>query len=341
MVKLIVKCGNDKPDEVYMDGNEPVSEGLKRIYKEPLQSSLVENIILRQKTPESFPQSPDCEAFLGDVGIPARYLAQANFELILQENSPNKDKKFDDICNNGGNTAFDHNKYTKFAIMANGNTGSETSSMSKFNRTVQCYENAYVMSEISSLHTSVCAITTPNLPKNICMKGSGFFIAPGLIITNYHVILEFIELQNDLTQNVKPLEIQEDLDLSCLSFQVVACFHPFYYLEQTDPQKEAERLKMCFRLRKIRPFEKTYLDYVIVEIEKIQTDSNFEPVAPIFDDMKVSMVLQQVHIMGWKPDVRQKVIDLCCTLLMPSNIKIYSTYPGVCGRAFTALREFL
>ena len=325
MVKLIVKCGNNRPDEVYMEEIEPVWKGLKGFYKERLQSCPVENMMLQQTKPGCTPHCLDGEAV---PGIPAKYLAHGGLELILQENDSNKTRKFDVICKNGSDTIFEQKKVNiKFAAptfhpsqdrgeLISSKQENETSSSSKFNRKIKSFVEAAVLREISSLDTSVCAIMSPDLPDATCMKGSGFLIAPGLIITNYHVIFEFIKLQNVY----QALLIHEDLDLRCLSFPPVACFYSDF-LEQPDPQKETERQKMCFRLGKVKAFQKDHfdperdLDYVIAEIEKIETDSNFEPVAPSFDVYNERE--QQVHIMGWKMDhdVREKVIDMFCPLI--------------------------
>ena len=206
--------------------------------------------------------------------------------------------------------------------------------ITKFNRTIKCHADADVLFTISSLRTSVCAIIAPGLPADSSMAGTGFVIGKGLIISNYHVIVQFIKLHNEHSH--EQVEIKENLDMRQLKFSAVACFHSDF-LEQKNPEEEFQRQKMSFKLGKIRAFQKEEseferdLDYVIIEIENIPNYSNFNPLIPNFDYLDPRTtdeknVLHPVHIMGWKIKTfgeKQaggvKVIDVCCLALQSST----------------------
>ena len=183
--------------------------------------------------------------------------------------------------------------------------------------------------EMNQIHyrpepSSVCAIMRQESNKVTCCAGTGFIIAQGLMISNYHVIVKFINLHNNFIEQNKTsscpsrarlVQIEENLDLRHLRSKPVACFC-LAFLKQNDPEKESERLTMCFELGKIRAFQKDQndernLDYVIVETEKIPNYSNFEPVAPTFAylEMNTNENMQQVQVLGLKIDYEEDIIE--------------------------------
>ena len=205
-----------------------------------------------------------------------------------------------------------------------------------FCNVIKSHANADLLHHITTFRSSVCAIIDEKDTQ--ILMGTGFYYDAGLIITNCHVIRKYIEEH----MKISPFRITENLDLSEINSGAVACFYSTFNA-QISPEEEFKRQSKCFRLGKIRAFQEDLmfdqynLDYAIIELKSVPEDAKFE--SPQFEtETRKELRPIDVHVLGWKRETGERVVDVSCCVLTPANRKEDCTTDSD-GRALVVIYE--